>query len=90
MNQAVVVSPTEVLDLRALSFHLSPQAVQDIYLNLELKVRILYVDTHAHWAHTSSVILHTVKQVGSFWVNECLFFGNTQGCLMRRVYLRLL
>lgn len=42
---------------------------------------------HTVYTHTSAVNVHTV---GSIWVNECLFFGNTQGCLMHGAYLRLL
>lgn len=41
-----------------------------------------------HTLHLSMHALH--KQVGSIWVNEYLFFGNTQGCFMYTAYLRLL
>lgn len=48
----------------------------------------MYVHTKTNTLQLSMCTLP--KQVGSIWVNECLFFGNTQGCLIHGVYLRLL
>lgn len=48
------------------------------------------IDAHLGTKHTIHPSLCTrQEQVAAFWVNECLFFGNTQGCVIHSAYLRL-
>lgn len=48
------------------------------------------MDAHLGTEHTLHMSLCTLQeQVAGFWVNECLFFGNTQGCVIHGTYLRL-
>lgn len=45
-------------------------------LVIEMGVRILYIYIHTHTEHTLHLSMcTTLKQVGSIWVNECLFLA---------------